>query len=274
MSIDMEWRAVWSHKVTGATALYLALRYVTLANVITTLISFNIPSCELLHLKLSASGYELRDISCSGRLLLVTRICILISNLLVVVSTWQAARSNRRVGAWNSEGSLIAVLFRGGTIHFALVVVLNAADIANRLLTSANVDISSPVEDISTIVLCRFFLNLRLFSGSPDTNDSAVSSNGSLFSGLSSTIFGNLGDMFENDPQALDDELDHELDERPRAGDLDCTNCPPDNTKTPSTSQMATTSTCRLGTHDKPAADCEPLAAPDVGIDQCTIDIV
>lgn len=45
---------------------------------------------------------------------LVTRICVLISNLLVVVSTWQAAHHNRRVGAWNSRGSLMAVLFRDG----------------------------------------------------------------------------------------------------------------------------------------------------------------
>lgn len=136
------------------------------------------------------------------------------------------------------------------------------------------VNISVAVAYISTVVLCRFFLNLRCFAGSPDRNESTVSSNGSSFSGLSSTIFGNLGEVFEDDPQALDDELDHELDERPGAGQSDSTNCLPNGAKAPSTSRMATTAPCRLDTHVKPAADCELLAAPDIGIDPRMTDVV
>lgn len=80
--------------------------------------------------------------------------------------------------------------------------------------------------------------------------------------------------MFEVDPQALDDELDHELDERPGAGQSDSTNYLPNGAKAPSTSRMTTTASCRLDTYEKPAADCELLAAPDVGIDPRMTDIV
>lgn len=47
ISFNLEWHAVWSHKVTGATALYLALRYVTLVNVIVNVISYTALSCEV-----------------------------------------------------------------------------------------------------------------------------------------------------------------------------------------------------------------------------------
>lgn len=47
VSFDMEWRAVWSRKITGATALYVALRYVTLLNVIMIVIYSGVPSCEV-----------------------------------------------------------------------------------------------------------------------------------------------------------------------------------------------------------------------------------
>ncbi|EED82963.1 predicted protein [Postia placenta Mad-698-R] len=335
ISFDLEWRAVWSHKVTRATALYLALRYVTLANIITTIILFTISSCEgyfissLWQVGTSCGIYlaeaafaSIRVYAIDGRqwtkaiivmmlglfpvainiygasktfmystagicsiqytfstsksntLLLVTRACILISNLLVVVSTWQAAHSNQTVGAWNSRGSLMAVLSRDGTIHFTLVVALNAADIAMSISSSNMGNIAVPVEYISAVVLCRFFLNLRSFSGSPEQNDSTVSSNGSSFSGFSSTIIGNLGEMFEEDPQAFDDEFDHELDERPGAGKSDSINCPPNSAKAPTTSRMATTASCRLDTHENPAADCEPLAAPDPSSNYYSMSIV
>lgn len=47
ISFNLECRAVWTHKITRATALYLALRYVTLGNVITCLLEFILPSCEV-----------------------------------------------------------------------------------------------------------------------------------------------------------------------------------------------------------------------------------
>lgn len=46
ISYKLEWRAVWTRKMTGATALYLALRYVTLVNFIMFILVSTIVSCE------------------------------------------------------------------------------------------------------------------------------------------------------------------------------------------------------------------------------------
>lgn len=334
ISFDLERRAVWSHNITGATALYLALRYVTLVTVIMYIIVYTVSSCEglfvsnLVGVGTSCGRYlaqaafaSIRVYAVDGRrwtkativmmlglvpvaldiystsgtsvycttevlilnhslttfeynkLLLVTRICVLTSNLLVVISTWQAAHANRQVGAWDSRGSLIAVLLRDGTIHFALVVALNAADITSALLTGAKLDFAEPVEYISTVVLCRLFLNLRQCYSNTDVTDSTVSSNGSSFSGLSSRIIGNLDEMLEDDPPALNDDMDDELGEHPGMRESDLTNGPPDDAKTISTSRMATTALCKQETRDAGAPNCEPLAAPDEGIGQHTIDI-
>lgn len=58
--------------------------------------------------------------------LLVTRICIIISNLLIVISAWQAVWSSRTVTPLNSRGSLTSVLFRDGTFSTPIsnVIVL------------------------------------------------------------------------------------------------------------------------------------------------------
>lgn len=47
ITFNLECRAIWACKFTGATALYVALRYVSLANVIATVIMYTIPSCEV-----------------------------------------------------------------------------------------------------------------------------------------------------------------------------------------------------------------------------------
>lgn len=64
------------------------------------------------------------------------------------------------------------------------------------------------------------------------------------------------------------------LDECPVAGGSISTNGPSNSAKAPSTSRMATTASCKLETHEEPAAACEPLAAQDEGIEQRTIHLV
>ncbi|EED83004.1 predicted protein [Postia placenta Mad-698-R] len=154
------------------------------------------------------------------------------------MSTWQATRNNRGLTALNSRGSLTSMLFRDGTVHFALVVGLNATNITSTLLTDVgafdtafypdlaasvqnSLDFSGPVEYISTVVLCRFFLKLRQFSGTPDVNGSTLSSHKTSFSRFASRIIGNLGEMLEDDHQALEVNLDRELDELSDAEEFD-----------------------------------------------------
>ncbi|KAF9806034.1 hypothetical protein IEO21_08840 [Rhodonia placenta] len=183
ISFNLEWQAVWARKITGATAIYLALRYVTLLNVISNVAYSSMSSCTRCGTYLAQAAFaSIRVYAIDGRrwtkaaimmvlglvpiainiygvsktivthtaqycilgysfsasknnmLLLVSRICVLVSNLLVVISTWQVIRASRVVTAFNSRGSLTAVLFRDGTVHFALVVGLNAANIVVALL--------------------------------------------------------------------------------------------------------------------------------------------
>lgn len=47
ISFHVEWRAVWARKITGAAAIYVALRYVTLASVIGSVIIDAMQACEV-----------------------------------------------------------------------------------------------------------------------------------------------------------------------------------------------------------------------------------
>ncbi|EED81633.1 predicted protein [Postia placenta Mad-698-R] len=268
ISFSWEWWAIRSRKITGATALYLALHYVILVNVIVYIIYLTMPSCESNAMRSPAFAsirvYAIDGcrwtkatiVMMLGLVPIAINICFLspgyasscqISWSSSQVSTWQATRTNRSVTAWSSRGSLMTVLFRDGIVHFALVIGLNAADVVAALLLGELLDISSTVEflkmsthRISTVVLCRFFLNLRHFSKSPNINDSTTSSHQSSFSSFASRIIGNLGEMLEDDPQAFDDDLDF----------------------------------CNPEADEESAADREAPPATDEGFEQRTIDIV
>ncbi|EED83346.1 predicted protein [Postia placenta Mad-698-R] len=306
ISFNLEWRAVWSRKITGATALYLALRYTTFVNIISNVVESTMTSCEAAFASIRVYAIDgrrwtkavivmmlglapvainigiapLESHSLPPRLtfFLVSRSCVLISNLLVVVSTWQATHASRAVTAWTSRGSLTAVLFRDGTVHFALVVGLNAANIVVKLVLGKLIDLSEPVELISTVVLCRFFLNLRHFS-SPDVDDSTISSRGSSFSSFASRIIGNLGEMLEDEPGASDDDLEGELDGLNDATQVDGAVDLSDSAKSPSDAdkaltRTATTAVCKQETGKEGAAGGDLAEALDEGFDQRMIDIV
>ncbi|EED81631.1 predicted protein [Postia placenta Mad-698-R] len=317
ISFNREWRAVWSCKITGATAIYLALRYVTLADVIMDIINDTVTSCEIGFISglvetgtfcgtylAQAAFVSIRVYAIDGRqwmkativmllglvpvalnivicfalwknhslpqkiiLLLVTRMCILMSNLLVVISTWQATRASRSVTAWSSRGSLTAVLFRDGTVHFACTN------------TFFDHSLKSSTPRISTVVLCRFFLNLRQFS-SPDVNDSTMASHTSSFSSFASRIIGNLGEMLEDEPQAPDDnDFEGELDGMKYVEEVDGAVDPDDSAHAISDAYKAQTPTAttamfELETDKGGAANPGFPEASDEGFEQRVIDIV
>ncbi|EED81632.1 predicted protein [Postia placenta Mad-698-R] len=303
ISFNREWQAVWSRKIMGATAIYLALRYVTLVNVIASVVNYIITSCTSCGTYIAQAAFaSIRVYAIDGRrwtkavivmmlgivpvainiygtsqtivtyaaqfcinklsistskyniLLLVSRICILVSNLLVVISTWQATCASRAVTALNSRGSLTAVLFRDGTVHFALVVGLNAANL------------------VFTLLLGVGFSN-------PDANNSSMSSHASSFSSFASRIIGNLGEMLEDDPQAPDDDLEGELDGINDAEDVDGALDLDDSAKHSSDADKAPTQTATMAvleqeTHEGGAANREFPEAQDEGFSQSVIDIV
>ncbi|OSX59676.1 hypothetical protein POSPLADRAFT_1058976 [Postia placenta MAD-698-R-SB12] len=196
------------------------------------------------------------------------------SNLLVVISTWQATRADRAVTALNSRKSLIAVLFLDGIVHFALVFGLNAADVVVTLLMGEHFDMSDAVELISTVVLCHFFLNLRRLSSSPDINDSSMPSPGSSSLNFASRVIGNLGEMLEDSPGAFEDDLDCEPDAYLDAREAHSANDGHDGANSPSDAQAATAAICRREMYEGSTANRQALAAPDQGFNRRTVDTV
>lgn len=67
--------------------------------------------------------------------ILISQVCLVLSNLLVVVATWYAARSRGTIASSDGGGSLMTILIRDGIAHFAVVVALNVANIVALLLT-------------------------------------------------------------------------------------------------------------------------------------------
>ncbi|EED83393.1 predicted protein [Postia placenta Mad-698-R] len=260
ISFNLEWRAVWSRKITGATSIYLALRYATLLNVIMDVIVYSIPSCKVL-----PAGHILprQYVGSQADMTYTTQFCTL---------GFSISTSKYNIG------SLTAVLFRDGTVHFALVVGLNAANIVVTLLLGYAINFSEPVELISTVVLCRFFLNLRHFS-SPDIIDSNMSSHASSFSSFASRIIGNLGEMLEDDPQAPDeDDFEGELDGLNHAGGVDGVVDPNDSAQAPSDADKAQTLTATTAmlepeTDERHAANRGLPEAPNERFNQRAIDI-
>lgn len=140
-----------------------------------------------------------------NKLLLFTRACVIALNLLVLAATWHATRVTRALLARsNIRVSLAASLFRDGTIHFALVLALNALDVASYFFTQ-------PVELINTLVLCRFFLDLRRLSSTDDSTGTSAPS----FSSFASRVIGDLGGMLDIAFRAPseDSNTDIELDD-------------------------------------------------------------
>lgn len=335
ISFHMEWRAVWARKITGAAAIYVALRYVTLASVIGSVIIDAMQACEgfwisylfevgtlcgtylaqaafasirvfaidgrqwrnasvvlilgLVPVALNIYSSSQEFVYCttnllaiehsfsaskSNKLFLATRICILMSNLLVVISTWRATRANYTVAALNSKGSLTYMLFRDGTVHFALVLCLNVANITSALSTGSLFEFSGSVELISTLILCRFFLNLRHFSRSSDVDESTVPSLGATFARFATRVIGNLGETIEDDPQAFYDDLDCELERHPDAEDMDSAIDLQDGASSPSDAQAVTVSISKQEAYEGTAADWEAPAAADESFGRRAIDIV
>lgn len=147
-----------------------------------------------------------------NKLLLFTRACVIALNLLVLAATWHATRVTRALLARsNIRVSLAASLFRDGTIHFALVLALNALDVASYFFTQESFDLTQPVELINTLVLCRFFLDLRRLSSTDDSTGTSAPS----FSSFASRVIGDLGGMLDIAFRAPseDSNTDIELDD-------------------------------------------------------------
>ncbi|OSX61456.1 hypothetical protein POSPLADRAFT_1144526 [Postia placenta MAD-698-R-SB12] len=279
ISFNMEWRAVWARRITGAAAIYVALRYVTLASVIASVIIDDMQACEVTFASIRVFAIDGRQWRNASVVMILGLVPVALNiygcsqeyvyctaEILAIERSFSASKSNKE--------SLASMLLRDGTVHFVLVLCLNVANIASALSTESLFDFSISVELISTVILCRFFLNLRHFSSSSDVNESTVPSLGSTFARFATRVIGNMGETLEDDPQAFDDDLDCELERHPGAEELGSANDFQDGANTPSGTRAVTLSVRKREAHEATADDWEAPEAADEGFDRHAIDIV
>ncbi|PCH39080.1 hypothetical protein WOLCODRAFT_129036 [Wolfiporia cocos MD-104 SS10] len=99
--------------------------------------------------------------SLSNRLVALTRACVIACDAVVLLATWYTTVGIRRLARIAQvEVSLSALLLRDGTIYFVVLFVLNVLDIV-LWLTRVFENLTVYNEVFTTILLSRFFLNLR-----------------------------------------------------------------------------------------------------------------
>ncbi|KAF9811479.1 hypothetical protein IEO21_06595 [Rhodonia placenta] len=191
IAFSQEYQVVWSRRVTGASAIYIALRYSNMMSAVVTLAELATPSC--------ASLYILN-------LVLIGAVC------LVYLS--QSAFAAIRVyaiqgGAWATAAVVMALgLVPVATNIYGASQTMPADTLlscwsSKTSATESNKRIGSDIPHIlalqrwiSSVILCRFFLNLRQAANS---NDDLMTSSDRTFSGITSRIIGNMGEMLEED---------------------------------------------------------------------------
>ncbi|TCD60743.1 hypothetical protein EIP91_009611 [Steccherinum ochraceum] len=200
LTLPGEVKLVWGRKFTGATALFMLIRYTTLVSKVALLVTaFAWPN------QTDKPDFFVITVS------ILIHSSAIASDTLVIVLTWVKTFGLRRVAArLHLRGSLSSILLRDGTVYFAIILALNAVQLATE---ESNV-IWNPVpifiDVFTTILISRFILNLRQVfdhSQNPNQDLSTFNSNGTF---TVPRFVGNLGAELEHSvssPHDVDVEL-------------------------------------------------------------------
>lgn len=287
ISLGQEVHVVWGRKLTGASILYLLLRYSAVLNAIVVIVALSNSACQkgqydfqmvqaalclvmtiaqttlsAFHVYAIQGGrwevallvmtiglvpvatniwglYEQKPTIVFGfcttywsaaihidTFFIITRSATLAANALVLLATWKATYGIKRLAERAKvKVSISTLLFRDGTIQFTLVhlerstmspyihryrilLALNSL-VMTLFLINNNHDITGSIDMFMSLLLCRFFLNLRQVHLS---ESSVVSMNRSSRSTPSfvSRVVGNLGAPL-NDPFTPDADSTHRV---------------------------------------------------------------
>ncbi|KAI0692769.1 hypothetical protein BC835DRAFT_27212 [Cytidiella melzeri] len=95
---------------------------------------------------------------------LTTRLAVILADVIVIIATWsktfQTYRDARRHGF---AAPLVTLLLRDGTIYFIVLLIMNILVVlSNNVPRMEDVDFASPfLENLTSIIICRFIINLR-----------------------------------------------------------------------------------------------------------------
>ncbi|OSD05849.1 hypothetical protein PYCCODRAFT_1465172 [Trametes coccinea BRFM310] len=159
VTFDQEVRLIWMRKKTGATALFLAIRYYALLSLLLLQAGSLAPMSDD-----SISSSTIRN----SLGVALSRSCMIVSDLLVIAVTWwYAAR-----GGWNKQiglrrPSLVRVMVVNGTVYFLVLTVLNVLHLMLTFLSTL-MSATDPLSQIAiftdpltAILICRLLLALH-----------------------------------------------------------------------------------------------------------------
>ncbi|EKM57574.1 uncharacterized protein PHACADRAFT_206470 [Phanerochaete carnosa HHB-10118-sp] len=168
--------------------------------------------------------------TCPLFLLFVTRIPLIVADLLVLVLTWMKTyRQYREARALNIKSPLTTYFIHDGTIYFIVLLILNISQIVSFFFTS--IGILAPFTSIMPqILVCRFMMNLRLLSHGSSTTSEDESSRQlaslrmlTFNENATPSFMGNMGEPldyghWQDDSLRVDDDV-RVNDERPYFGE-------------------------------------------------------
>ncbi|EED86082.1 predicted protein [Postia placenta Mad-698-R] len=212
INFNQEHHVVWSCRVTGGVAVFVALRYATLAAYIV----------EIIYISTQCATYFAQAAFAAIRVYAIQRgrwplsVVVMALGLVPVATNIYAVSQVKLVDAFqyclldsaisiNNQHIWMDPYTSGGQStrsipssnlmpHYRIISALNAANIVTNLLEGTGIDITMPVEIFSTVLLCRFYLNLRRVADKDDPVGPAASISSTTFS---SRITGNMGEMLE-----------------------------------------------------------------------------
>jgi len=141
----------------------------------------------------------------ADRFVIATRACTIFADTLVLLVTWRVTYSTKRSAEKaNIRMSVSGLLFRDGTLFFAALTILNIVHII-CFMTGTFSQFSVFLEVLTSILISRFFLNLRQACSPSDANTLA-SADGSGSLRFTSSVLGNL-DAPLSSTSGIDSEL-------------------------------------------------------------------
>ncbi|KAH9935343.1 uncharacterized protein B0H18DRAFT_1114102 [Fomitopsis serialis] len=163
---------------------------------------------------------------------IATRTCVIAVDLLVLLVTWKETYGiQRSANAMNVKTSIVTLLLRDGTVYFGVLLVINIICLilwVTNVLQAASTFSTAHTHGflpgrLNTILLSRFFLNLRETSGlrSDGTTDTKSEPSEARFASL---VFNSLGGSLA---LGLDEQLDfagHTQDGTEELEDFNITN--------------------------------------------------
>ncbi|KAL1938182.1 hypothetical protein VTO73DRAFT_11826 [Trametes versicolor] len=244
ITFDKEVTLFWKRKKTGATVLFLAIRYLTLCSTAQK-VQFVVSLCQypfwaafsgLRALALSRMNWPLAvvvfvlalaplgmnlldgiDLLVVG--VIVSRASLIVADMLVVIVTWMSWRKGMSHAVAGMVPTLSNILMYNGTIYFLVVVICNAVH-----LTLTVISITTPLTQVSeataltdpltAILICRFLLALQHANrATVDGNTVSASYFGGEDAGgqdtlrFASVVIGSIGESLDGtDRESLEDD--------------------------------------------------------------------